>query len=298
MKRALVTGANGFVGRALTARLNADRWHVIRAVRAPLAGWPAETLVLGMAPWGRDTFATAIAHAKPDVVFHLAGITWTSNSAELYNTNVGLSASLLDAAATAKVRPAVVLMGSAAEYGSLTPELLPAREDGPCQPVTDYGISKFAQTLLGMARARTGVAVLIARLFNSVGAGMPRHLALASFAEQLRGGASELSVGDLDVTRDFIDVAEAARQIVLLASDPGNYGRVFNICTGTETNLRTLVEQLIRLSGRSVRLVVDQARLRPVEVRGFIGDTGRLRSAGITARAADFARLLPELLVA
>jgi GDP-4-dehydro-6-deoxy-D-mannose reductase len=296
MKRALVTGANGFVGRAVAARLRADGWHVIRAVRAPISGCPAETLVLGMVPWNRDTFASAIATARPDVVFHLAGITSTTDSAELYHTNVVLSASLLDAVATARVRPAVVLMGSAAEYGNLARELLPAREDGPCHPVTDYGISKYAQTLLGLSRARSGLAVLIARLFNSVGVGMPRHLALASFAEQLRLGASELSVGDLDVTRDFIDVAEAARQIVLLASDPGNFGGVFNICSGIETNLRMLVQEMVRLSGRSVRLVIDQDRLRPVDVRSFIGDTSRLRSAGIAARAADFARLLPELL--
>jgi nucleoside-diphosphate-sugar epimerase len=297
MKRALVTGANGFVGGAVSARLVVDGWHVVRAVRSPIGG-PADAIVLGQNAWDRDTFASAIESVRPDVVFHLAGITRATNAADFYHTNIALSANLLDAIATASVRPAVVLIGSAAEYGDIAPDLLPAREDGPCQPVTDYGISKFAQTLLGMARARSGVAVLVARLFNPVGAGMPRHLALASFAEQLRHGASELSVGDLDVTRDFIDVAEAARLIVLLVSEPRNFGRVFNICSGIDTNLRMLVEDMIRLSGRPVRLVIDQARLRPVEVRRFTGDTGRLRAAGISVGSPDFTRLLPELLAA
>jgi nucleoside-diphosphate-sugar epimerase len=296
MKRALVTGANGFVGRAVIASLDAENWNVVRAVRRPVDGWSAETLILGQAPWNRDTFAAAIASARPDVIFHLAGMTLASASADMYTTNVGLSADLLDAVAAATIRPAVVLIGSAAEYGTLTAEQLPAREDGPCQPVTDYGISKFAQTLLGMARAGIGVDVLIARLFNPVGAGMPRHLALASFAEQLRMGASELAVGDLDVARDFVDVTEAARQIVLLASDPGSFGRVTNVCSGIGTNLRMLVEDMIRLSGRPVRLAIQQNRLRPNDVRDFIGDTNRLRAAGISPRAADFSRLLPELL--
>ena len=295
MKRALVTGANGFVGRAVTARLQADGWEVVGAGRAPAGD---HDLVLGVAPWHRDTFAGAIERARPNVVFHLAGITRAANAQDMFDTNAGLSAALLDAVATARLRPAVVLLGSAAEYGNLPLDRLPAREDGPCQPVTDYGISKFAQTLMGIARARSGVAVVIARLFNPVGAGMPRHLAVASFAEQLRNGATELFVGDLDVTRDFIDVAEAARLIVLLAGDAANHGRVFNICSGVDTNLRMLVEQMIRLSGRDVRLVIDQDRLRPVDVRRFIGDTTRLSAACGSVRPPDFARLLPDLLAA
>ena len=296
MKRALVTGANGFVGRAVTARLNAANWHVVAAVRSPTDGCSAETMVLGRAPWNRETFAAAIAHARPDVIFHLAGITRAATGADMFITNVGLSADLLDAVGAATVRPAVVLIGSAAEYGNLAARQLPAREDGPCAPVSDYGIGKFAQTLLGMARAKGGIDVLVARLFNPVGAGMPRHLALASFAEQLRLGVSELAVGDLDVTRDFLDVTEAARQIVLLAGDPGNFGRVVNVCSGVGTNLRMLVEDMIRLSGRPVRLAIEPSRLRANDVRSFVGDTSRLRAAGICPLAADFSRLLPELL--
>jgi len=252
--------------------------------------------MLGSAPWDQTAFAAAIERVEPDTVFHLAGTTRARSAAEMYSTNVGLAASLLDAVLASAVRPAVVLIGSAAEYGSLPPECLPAQEDGPCRPITDYGISKFAQTLLGMARARTGVAVLVARTFNPVGAGMPHHLALATFAEQLRRGTCRLLVGDLDVGRDFIDVAEAARLIVSLASDAQNYGRVYNICSGTAVTLRPLVEELIRLSGQAVRLIIDPDRLRPGEMRVLFGDTARLREAGLSVRPPDFTTLLPSLI--
>ncbi len=296
MKRALVTGATGFVGRAVTARLELEGWHVVRAVRESATCAPALVLTLGSGFWDAAMFAAAISQAEPDVVFHLAGTTRASSAAGIYRTNVGLAAGLLDAASSSPVRPAVVLAGSAAEYGELTPDLLPAREYGPCRPITDYGISKFAQTLLGMSRVRMGIAVLVARIFNPVGAGMPPHLALASFAEQLRAGRRELSVGDLDVARDFIDVAEAARLIVSLASEPRNYGGVYNICSGVATGLRPLVDELVRLSGRAVHLVVDPGRLRSGEMRRFFGDTARLQAAGVAARPPDFARLLPVLM--
>jgi len=296
MRRALVTGATGFVGGAVVARLEAEGWHVVRAARVPVRGSLAQTMVLGPAPWDQATFASAIASVRPDVVFHLAGVTHAPSAADMYGTNTGLAASLLDAVSASPARPAVVLMGSAAEYGNLPPDCLPAREDGPCQPVTDYGISKFAQTLLGMARARNGIAVLVARMFNPLGAGMPPQLALASFARQLRQGASRLLVGDLDVARDFIDVVEAAGLIVALASGPQNYGRVYNICSGTAVVLRPLVEELIGLSGQAVQLVVDRERLRPGEARVLFGDTARLRAAGLSVGAPDFAALLAKLI--
>lgn len=296
MKRALVTGANGFIGRAVVARLQAEGWDVVSAVRRPPEIASPDILVLGPAAWDMAVFADAIRQAEPDVIFHLAGKTVAAHSAELYSANICLTASLLDAVAASPARPAVVLAGSAAEYGNLAADHLPAREDGPCRPVSDYGISKFTQTLLGLSRAKAGIRVLIGRIFNSIGAGMPSHLALASFAAQIRGGAAHLSVGNLDVARDFIDVADVARLLVSLASDERNYGRVYNICSGVAVNLRSVVEELVRLSGRPLRLLVDPGRLRTVDLPRFLGDTTRLGDAGQITREPDFAALLPALL--
>jgi GDP-4-dehydro-6-deoxy-D-mannose reductase len=281
MNRALVTGATGFVGRAVVARLEAEGWETVRAVRTPIADPTGNTIVLGSAEWDQATFALALERVAPQVVFHLAGTVRGNNAADLYRTNTVLAANLLDAVQASASRPAVLLAGSAAEYGYLSPDQWPAKETGPCQPATDYGISKHAQTLLGMARAQTGMAVTVARIFNPVGVGMPQHLALASFAEQLRGGAERLLVGDLDVARDLIDVVEAARLIVALGCDPRHHGRVYNVCSGTPTSLRPLVTGLIALCRRPVQIAVDPNRLRPGETRVMTGDTSRLRSAGL-----------------
>jgi nucleoside-diphosphate-sugar epimerase len=291
MKRALVTGATGFIGRALCARLRSDGWRIVRAVRsAPGDG------DIAVSAWNAAGLADVIRRAAPDTIFHLAGMTRARDAEEMYRVNVGLTASLLDAVAAGPDRPAVVLAGSAAEYGYLPPEHLPAREAGPTHPVTDYGISKYAQTLLGLSRARAGCPVLVARIFNPVGAGMPAHLALASFARQIREGASELAVGNLDVTRDFVTVEAVAAAVVALAAEPRNFGQVFNICSGVEYSLRPLVEDLIRLSGQEVRLTIATDRLRPGEMPRFVGDTSRLHAAGVTVPAPDFSQLLPAIL--
>lgn len=125
---------------------------------------------------------------------------------------------------------------------------------------------------------------------------MPSKLALASFAEQLRTADNVLVTGDLDVARDFIDVVEVARLMVALASRPDNYGQVFNICSGMTFHLRPLVEEMIRLTGRQIRLSISPARLRPGDMRAFGGDIARVHAAGLCVNPPDFSVILPALL--
>jgi GDP-4-dehydro-6-deoxy-D-mannose reductase len=187
-------------------------------------------------------------------------------------------------------------MGSAAEYGRLSEADLPASEDQICRPVTDYGASKLAQSMLGLARAARGWPVVIARLFNPVGPGMPSHLALGSFAETLAAGPKILEVGDLNVWRDFIDVDEAVRLVVELALIPQAVGQVVNICSGRAYLLRALVEQMVALSGGKTIISPVAGRMRPGEMTSFVGCVRRLQSFGLSPAEPDFDRLLPLLL--
>ena len=282
--RALVTGASGFVGRHLAAYLEHQGWDV--AVAAHLSA--TET-----------TLEQVVRDAAADSVFHLAGLTTASHAADLYAANVVLTARLLYAIERLSSPPTIVLIGSAAEYGRVTPSDLPVREDQACRPVTDYAISKYAQTLMGLARAQSGMPVVIARLWNPVGPGMPRRLALASFAHQIaafpRPGGT-LHVGNLDVERDFLDVREAARLIAGLARNPDAIGTLVNVCSGRPYRLRPLVEAMAAKAERTVEIVVEPHRLRPGEPPVLFGDTSRLAALGLHPAQPDFDGLLDELI--
>ena len=294
--RALITGATGFIGRQLAARLETDSWRVVRAVRSGPEGLPSGYLGLGPSPWDAGTFAAAIAVVRPDVIFHFAGVTRSNTAAAFYATNVTMCAHLLDAVAASNIHPRVVLAGSAAEYGFVPEEELPVREDMICSPITHNGISKYAQTQLGLAFNRGGERVLVTRIFNPIGTGMPEHLALGSFAAQIRSAKPILSVGNLSVERDFIDVAEAARLISALASTPANFGRIFNICSGVGYSLHDLVDKMVYLSGHPIRLQVSTERLRAGEMRCFRGSTANLEAAGLTITPSDLSLTLSRLI--
>jgi GDP-4-dehydro-6-deoxy-D-mannose reductase len=241
-------------------------------------------------------FKTLLMKFEPNVVFHLVGRTAGPPEA-LYHANCVLAANLMEAAQEIKPKPVIVLIGSAAEYGPVDELKLPVMETHACEPITPYGISKYAQTLMGLAASKAGVPVIVARVFNLVGRGMPTHLALGSFAEQLRTKAvNRLHVGNLDVERDFIDVAEAARLIIGLASSPKRYETIYNICSGRPIRLRALVETLVDLTERDIDIVADAGRLRANDILSFYGSTARLEAAGLRPSSPDFSRLLPLLL--
>jgi nucleoside-diphosphate-sugar epimerase len=284
--KAFVTGASGFLGGHLSAELWRDGWEVVKGRR-------------GAGACGADGMLADLQDAAPDALFHMAGLTHAAEAAQFYEANVALSARLLDAAARLSRPPVIVLAGSAAEYGWVPPEAMPVNEAQFCRPVTDYAISKHAQTLMALARAAAGSKVIVARIWNPIGPGMSRRLALGAFAAEIAAmpsGGGALHVGNLDVARDFIDVREAARLLVAVARRPQAFGQVVNVCSGRSWQLRTLVDRMIALTGRPIALLVDPGRVRSGEPPALYGDTTRLRQFGLEPAPPDFDAILPALL--
>ena len=152
----------------------------------------------------------------------------------------------------------------------------------PARPVGHYGISKLAQTYVGLAAARTGRPVIVARSSSIIGPGMPEHIAIQSFARQIAAIAAGrqppiIETGNLDSIRDFIDVADVARLYVRLMQTPRARGEIVHVCTGEGTSVRDILERMIKRSGLTIELRLDPARLRALDVPVYIGSTAKLR---------------------
>ncbi|MGO4390456.1 NAD-dependent epimerase/dehydratase family protein [Variovorax sp. M-6] len=299
--RVLVTGASGFLGRAVLQQLQGrglEVFAVSRSARPRVAD--AQGIVLSR-PDDAEAVRATMQAVEPQIVMHLAGISSAASYSDLYRANVVFAANLLDASAAMPVAPRVLLVGSAAEYGPVPEAHLPVTEDFACRPNTAYGISKLAQTNHALAAAMGGLPVAVARLFNPIGAGMPRTLALGSFADQIakmgrQGG--ELATGDLDVVRDFIDVDVAAAALVEVALKHRGNGEIVNVCSGRGQSLLELTQRLIAVSGVPVSLRHDASRRGNSNVRSFVGNPGRLQALGFSLSNPDIDALLTRILEA
>jgi GDP-4-dehydro-6-deoxy-D-mannose reductase len=283
VRRAIVTGATGFLGQHLVADLRQHGVQVTALARRPNLHEQPWFISMGNGPWSSVRLARIIDAVCPDVIFHLAGGA-VGSPPDLIASNVGVTIALMRALQHIAARPLLVCCGSAAEYGAAVVDGVPVQEGAACAPLTPYGTAKLAQTkaVLQFSEA-TGVPVLVNRIFNMIGPGMPTYLALSEFAQQIArmpscGGA--LHTGNLHVYRDFIDVRHVATAFRLLAQTTEARG-IVNICTGEATALSELVDILICLSGKKVRTEVRQERLRPGELKAVTGSPSRLVEIGI-----------------
>lgn len=278
--RILLTGSGGFLGGHLLRSDAGQDMKFIRALREDGAD-ADDTVRMGPAPWGKKQFAHALDVSRADVVIHCAGATRAETSQGFFEANLFPTLGLLEAMADRPVSPRVMLIGSAAEYGIVPPARQPVTEDHPCNPQTMYGIAKHAQTMAALAAAERGLPILVARLFNPLGPGMPSHLAVPSFARRIVAameGDKVLRVGDLSVERDFIDVNEAARILLELVRMPDWPWPLVNLCSGFSYKLSDMLSTMMQCSGIPFRITVDPALLRRGDMPLLVGSTDRLTS--------------------
>ena len=275
--RALVTGADGFVGRWLTRHLEAegDEVHQLHGHRES-----PDATVIDL----RDAVAVAaeVRVVQPGAVYHLAAVAFGPDAAgdvrRAIDVNVGGTANLLEACASLVHPPTVLVVSSAELYAAVDGR--PITESDAVLPANVYGATKLAQEAVALAYHRAGLPVVIVRPFNHIGPGQRPDFVVPSFARQLArivGGLQEpeVSVGNLAAIRDFSDVRDVVRAYRLLVQG-AVVGRPLNVASGRGTRLRDLLDSLIKISGVEAAVRVDPVRLRPVDVPSVIGDATAL----------------------
>ena len=233
MKRILVTGGYGAVGRAVFAAATQQDIEVeIHAGRCD--GDLTDPA----------TVRALVERVRPDVIVNAAGATY-GDPDTLWSANLLIPLRLLDATRQVVPDARVVLVGSAAEYGLTEPGVL-IREDRPCAPNSIYGQTKLAagQMALSLQTPR----VVVARLFNVVTSPHDPRSLLGRLAGEY--AASEMDPQGAEAVRDFValdDVGVALVALGLARVAP----HMVNVCTGTA---RTAAEQLGHRSAREADL--------------------------------------------
>jgi GDP-4-dehydro-6-deoxy-D-mannose reductase len=284
-ERVLITGAAGFVGRHLAKYLMEQSLEV-HGLDRPDVRQPIE--------WQGPWYATDVTDAKhvtsvlleaaPDYVFHLAALVKSDSLADLLVANVVGSQNVLSAVVAVRPGARVLVAGSSAEYGLARPNELPIREENPLRPISPYGVSKAAQSLLAAQYAyRYGLHVLRTRTFNLTGPGESDMLVCSAFARQiveieLGQRPPVLQVGNLESGRDFTDIRDAVRAYWLIAKY-GKAGEVYNVCSGAPVLIREVLRILICKATERVEIQEDAKRYVAGDVPLQYGDATKLRHA-------------------
>lgn len=276
----VVTGAAGFVGRALTRRLAADGDTVVGIDRV---AWTPPPGVTAHVVDGDDALGQALAGVRPDHVYALAGgrMTHGGLAAHLVMNLVPLAA-LLEAIDGSGA--GVVFASSGEVYGAAP---VPFREDGPTTPLTPYGLAKLACEQLGFAWARGGaMRFAAARLAVVYGPGQRGEMFVPSLVRALaRGERFAMSPGEQ--WRDFVHVDDAVEALRALAHAPEAGGACWNVGTGSGVQLREVAAlaqaahtALAGAAGAAGAIVPGARPYRENEVMDYRFDTARMRALG------------------
>lgn len=256
-RRILITGATGALGRALTTRLCAMASDII--LFTPGRGNADNPLNL----LDCDQIRCAVERTRPDMILHLAA-TFSDDFDEAYAVNVAATRHLL-AAVESSGRPVrMVLIGSAAEYGAVTPGENPVSEDHVLRPVSVYGITKAWQTELAYLHASRGTDVIVARIFNLVGPHLSERLFIGRLHKQIeeirRGERTQIEVGPLSAIRDYLSIEDAVSQILTIA-EFGEAGKVYHVASGRPVTMRELLVGELAAHGLDESIVIEGAVL-------------------------------------
>jgi CDP-glucose 4,6-dehydratase len=266
MKRALVTGAHGFVASHL-ARALLERGDAVTVFDLPLAGASglglqgireSVELVEGDLRDSRLVGAT-VETGEYDVVFHLAAQTLVgpamADPVATFESNVRGTWILLEACRQADV-PALIVASSDKAYGPHAE--LPYREDFTLQPASPYEASKAAADAISLSyRAAYGLPVAVTRFANIYGGGdlnfsrlIPE--AIVAVLEDRR----PIIRSDGSPERDFIHVDDAVAAYIAIEHEVGAggpaAGEAFNAGGERPHSVAEVLETIGRVSGRDI----------------------------------------------
>jgi len=311
----LLTGGGGFVGqwiaRALIERgetpilagpgaftdappvLTSDERRAVRWLRCDMRA--------------RHEVESMLDAARPEVVIHLAGVAFPpeadANPAATYDINalgvVRLLAGINVRRRAGALDPAVVVVGTAHQYGAHGADEMPLTERAEQRPAGVYAASKLAQEVAALERFRAeGLRVICTRSFNHSGVGQTAQYLLPSLVRRVLDlearGAATLSVGN-DSVRDYLHVRDVAAAYLALA-ERGTPGEAYNVASGVGVSVRQLASDVLLQAGVNVDITTEPALVRSTDIPVLVGSPAKLTDATGWAPRLTHADIIDDLL--
>jgi len=289
MKKVLVLGAGGYFGSAVVKSLSErSEFEVICVYRGEGSspGKSANSYFINALDY--DAMLNVLALSRPDIVINLVGripgLIKNQNIA-LVKDNFMTALNLMEAADELNLMAKIVLVSSAAEY-QIQSESTPLNENHNCVPAGIYGLSKNTMTRFAyFYREQRELDIVVARVFNVIGPGAGQDTVAGSVLKQLVQSQKDIvakqdiQLGDLSAIRDFVDVRDMARALTHLGENKTQH-LIYNLCSSKPTQVRSIIESLVEVSGLDVKLVEKIDLARSENPSFSLGDNSRLIDNG------------------
>jgi NAD dependent epimerase/dehydratase len=272
MKRALITGADGFIGSHLTELL-LEKGYQVRALSYYNSfnfwGWlediPANPNLEIVCGDIRDPHYVKHIMKDMDIVFHLAAliaIPYSYVAPDSYvDTNIKGTLNVCQAAKElGGIR--VIVTSTSEVYG--TAQYVPIDEKHPKQAQSPYSASKIGADAMAISFYNAfELPVTIARPFNTYGPRQSARAIIPTIITQIATGIKEIKLGDLTPTRDFNFVKDTCNGFLAIADCDETIGKEINISSNFEISMADTLNIIKDIMHSDVKFITDEQRLRP-----------------------------------
>lgn len=282
--KVFVTGGGGFIGSHVADYLM-SLGHSVVVVDNFFSGrdhWVGQflrPLIARVDILDRQALTAVFTEHKPEVVFHFAAhhyIPYCDNNPTLaYDLNVIGTINVLNEAY--KAGTGRFFFASTADVYAPSPRA--HREDDALGPFSVYGRTKLIGEILcrGVVEWNWAPNLLIGRIFNAVGVRETNPHLVPEIIRQVARGATEIRLGNLFPTRDFVDLPTQAHAIVD-ATFAMQGVETCNIGSGIAVRVGEMVDMILAEAGYHVEVVVDPVKVRAAERNNLCGTTTRLEA--------------------
>lgn len=280
--RIAVTGATGFVGKALVEHLADSGYRVIGVSERQE---PPSNITESL----DDYVCADLTRGWPDIgpftgLVHLAGLAAVQPSfgrpQQYLNVNSSMVTHLFEHLLRAAWTGRAIIVSSGAVYGSVCATDGSGLDEYSNPSATSpYVVSKLLVETQVEYYRRQGIEALVARPFNHIGPGQDRGFIVPDlFAKVVDAKPGErISVGNLDSSRDYTDVRDIVRayRILLELGDPRD--ATYNVCSGTARSGREVLDAICNALGTPTPSTQTDTE-RTIDPHVIVGSATRLRS--------------------
>lgn len=291
MSTVLVTGSNGFVGNYLIHELlkGDDKKKIVGFDIHEKKDEKSRFQYFKCDISNKNEVQDLIFRIKPSMIYHFAAISMPQKAEQnpllTYNVNFNGTLNILESSRLLNKKVRILITGSSECYGLIN-NIERVDENYICKPLTHYGVSKYMSEVLAVKYSNySNLDVMCTRSFNHTGPGQMEGFVVPDFAKQaaliaLGKKDPEITVGKLDVVRDFLDVRDVIKAYRLIMFN-GKSGEVYNVCSGEGISISKILETLLKLTGRNDITIRKQSlKIRKIENQSIVGDNTRLKSLG------------------
>ena len=286
--KALIIGAGGFVGHHLIKEILKIKGIDIFATKLESENidYLSDITVFNLDITDASKTLEVIDNIKPDFIYHLAAQSSVALSWKIpqktFQINVIGTLNVLQALKQINFKGRMMFIGSGEEYGRFSPERLPLDENCPLCPQNIYAETKAeCERLCLLYHQAFSLDIVCVRAFNHIGPMQSEIFVASDFAKQIaqiEKGTQEpkICVGNLSAVRDFTDVRDVVRAYILLIKK-GYSGDVYNVGGGNISSIENILEMLIVLSSKNPKVVIDESKLRPIDIPRIYANISKLK---------------------